>query len=324
MALIFRLWVGACTCIALCTEGLHGHVSSVAAENDHDHNHHRHRHLQEEEGRGCLTPDPTVEEVQAAMVLQEAFLPSLQDSVQQKQQQQQQQQQQASSQDDNTTNGNEGTSWWQALLQFFISDNDDSDSDEVPVPSPASAVLAPGGPQPHSQPLNFKAVVPTYYHVIETSMTAAYIPDDDAVIAQHLFLDQAYAGSGLTFMLEGITRTTNESWYTAILNTAEEREMKEFLRMGGPETLNVYLNQPNGDNSTILGWASFPSWYQGNPLSDGVVSRASTVPGGPKVNFDLGYTVIHEVGHWLGLFHTVCRVFLFDASCFFVGRSKRN
>lgn len=37
---------------------------------------------------------------------------------------------------------------------------------------------------------------------------------------------------------------------------------------------------------------------------DGVVIDPNTIPGGNKEQFNLGVTAVHEVGHWIGLFHT--------------------
>jgi hypothetical protein len=83
--------------------------------------------------------------------------------------------------------------------------------------------------------------------------------------------------------------------------SAAEAQAKAALRHGNGATLNIYSCGPTGG---ILGWATFPNWYAGAPTDDGVVILYSSVPGGTAAPYNLGDTATHEVGHWLGCYHT--------------------
>jgi hypothetical protein len=146
-------------------------------------------------------------------------------------------------------------------------------------------------------------VIPVWFHVIRAGESVAQGNVPDAwITAQLQVLNDAWAGtSPFIYTLAGVTRTTNATWYTMGQNSVAETQAKAALRVGGPGTLNFYVA---GIGGGLLGWATFPTSYAGNPLRDGVVVLNTSLPGGSAVPYNLGDTGTHEVGHWLGLFHT--------------------
>ncbi|HEY0322197.1 MAG TPA: zinc metalloprotease [Pyrinomonadaceae bacterium] len=150
--------------------------------------------------------------------------------------------------------------------------------------------------------------IPVVFHVVNKGEGVA---NGDVPIsmlqAQVKVLNQSYGGATggantpFRFVLAGVDRTTNVAWFNAGPDTAAEREMKTALHTGDAKVLNFYTNNAGG---VLLGWATFPFWYAGDPLMDGVVCLYSSLPGGSEVPYNEGDTGTHEVGHWLGLFHT--------------------
>ena len=144
--------------------------------------------------------------------------------------------------------------------------------------------------------------IPVWVHVVNNgaSLSQGNIPDSQ-ITAQISVLNSAYASTPFRFDLAGTTRTTNASWYVMEPGTQAEAAAKAALRRGGPGTLNLYTANPG---QGLLGWATFPSDYSRSPSQDGVVVLFSSVPGGSAAPYNEGDTGTHEVGHWLGLYHT--------------------
>lgn len=148
--------------------------------------------------------------------------------------------------------------------------------------------------------------VPVWFHVINkgTGLANGDLPQSQ-IDSQMAVLNAAYASTPFQFSLAGVTRTTNSTWYRMTPGSSAERNAKNSLRRGGPETLNLYTANPSGIlGAGLLGWATFPTDYAGSPKQDGVVVRFSTVPGGTAAPYNEGDTATHEVGHWFGLYHT--------------------
>jgi len=144
--------------------------------------------------------------------------------------------------------------------------------------------------------------IPVHFHVINKGRGLANGDVTDAMILDQIqVLNEAYASTGFSFTLVSVDRTTNPTWYTMSLGSAVERQAKRALRVGGPDYFNIYTANPGGG---LLGWATFPWDAQRNVIDDGVVLLHSTLSGGSAAPYNEGDTGTHEVGHWLGLFHT--------------------
>lgn len=146
--------------------------------------------------------------------------------------------------------------------------------------------------------------VPVHFHVINNGAGIANGDVPDSQIAEQIdVLNKAYTGAHMPyhFTLVSTDRTTNAEWYTARLLTPEETAMKNALHQGNAGELNLYTNNMG---APLLGWATFPSDFDVAPEMDGVVVLFSSLPGGSSAPFDLGHSATHEVGHWIGLYHT--------------------
>ncbi|XXF78204.1 zinc metalloprotease [Myxococcaceae bacterium GXIMD 01537] len=149
---------------------------------------------------------------------------------------------------------------------------------------------------------NGSVSIQVYWHVINKGTGAANGDIAQSMIdSQIAVLNAAYANTPFKFVLASVDRTTNATWYTVTPDTATETAMKTALRKGGAGALNIYSANIGGG---LLGWATFPSWYAGAPKDDGVVILTNSMPGGTAAPYNLGDTATHEVGHWLGLYHT--------------------
>lgn len=144
------------------------------------------------------------------------------------------------------------------------------------------------------------ATVPTYVHVMAAANGDGNVTD--AQIADQIdVLNNTFGGgesgdaadTGFTFTLAGVDRFYNDTWHV----DGSSSKYRSQTRQGGKNALNIWLV-----DFELLGVATFP--FGGNKRIDGVRVHYDSLPGGGIANYDLGETATHEVGHWLGLYHT--------------------
>jgi hypothetical protein len=166
--------------------------------------------------------------------------------------------------------------------------------------NPALAVAAAGG---QGRPV----AIDVWIHVIRKDTTVAggnvpnaWIADQMQVLNDSFSGETGGAATGFTFTLAGVTRTTSSKWFN-LTSSAKDREIKAALKVGGPETLNIYTADLG---NKLLGYAYFAQDAEAVGVLDGVVVHYKSLPGGPFVQYSEGDTATHEVGHWFNLFHT--------------------
>jgi hypothetical protein len=153
--------------------------------------------------------------------------------------------------------------------------------------------------------------VPVHFHVVYRSDGVGNISETwldnqiNAMNEHYSGLDTpayrtAASNTSFRFVKASVTRTQNDSWYAAGPSSSAETQMKNALRTGTADDLNFYTNSGGG----YLGWATFPSSYTSQPKMDGVVCYWASLPGSSYAPYNEGDTGTHEVGHWLGLYHT--------------------
>jgi hypothetical protein len=191
-------------------------------------------------------------------------------------------------------------------------DAERAESDKVASGGGGAKPPGGGGGTPPPAPQT-SGTIDVYFHVVTNGTTGDVT---DAQIAQQItVLNNAYAaadGTKYTFVLKGTTRDDNASWFDNCTTSSVESAMKNARRVGSANDLNIYTC--SGGN--LLGWATFPSSYASQPAMDGVVIAYDAMPGGGLeyfdadeggdqiLDYDEGDTGTHEVGHWLGLYHT--------------------
>jgi pregnancy-associated plasma protein-A len=147
--------------------------------------------------------------------------------------------------------------------------------------------------------------IPVWVHILMNKRGTLGVVSDTRVTQQIAALNRDYASlteTKIRFVHAGTTRSRNNNWYN------DAGSYYNQLAVDVLNNLNIYTNTAGG----YLGYSYVPSGggVVGNKFDRVVIYHAAfgdPAPYGPP--YDEGKTATHEVGHYLGLYHT------FDGGC---------
>lgn len=145
--------------------------------------------------------------------------------------------------------------------------------------------------------------IPVAFHVVTDGKKGKISAQQIAILIENL--NWAYRNTPVSFYLYKADTLKNKAWYNnCFFNTKNQQKLRKRLALDPRYFVNIYsckLGKPDW-----YGVATFPPGYPvpgtpGNTYMQGIAVDP-VVLGSP--NFPYGLALAHEVGHYLGLFHT--------------------
>ncbi|KIY67989.1 hypothetical protein CYLTODRAFT_490152 [Cylindrobasidium torrendii FP15055 ss-10] len=169
----------------------------------------------------------------------------------------------------------------------------------------------------------YQGPIQTYWHVLYANETddGGYI-QPEYISAQMDILNADFGPSGFSFELRNVSYLQNApAWQ--LLNLTDANTVPDILapnRVGDYRTLNIFtasaISTGGTANQTTIGVASFPNFDDAPfpelnssvfvvhwSLPNNAGAKIPILPASSDYTF-LGKNLVHEVGHWTGLYHT--------------------
>jgi hypothetical protein len=148
--------------------------------------------------------------------------------------------------------------------------------------------------------------IPVTVHLITAGREGAFSKNVVNVLIHNL--NAAFAGTPFSFTLSKLNKTNNAAWYANCGDFGVEDAMKRRLAFKPAKVLNIYSCIPAGPGlpAGVIGYSDYPWSYPENSYLQGVVIHPGTLPTDAGLaGYDhFGLNAVHEIGHWLGLYHT--------------------
>lgn len=168
---------------------------------------------------------------------------------------------------------------------------------------PQHRTLSPTRPPitPTARAPRGSVLVPIVFHALRHPSETTDPVTDAQLEAQVAVLNGAFASASIQFRLLRIDRqVARRPWWGMNPQSDAEQRMKTLLAETPADVLNVYVLEVG---SSMLGWATFPTFVPEDSDQNGIVLSRAVLPGGSGAPYDQGDELVHHVGHYFGLLH---------------------